>query len=360
MKKIILLASATIGLAITSCNSSKKEEESHFNFLVTSVLKKDTATTKEYVCQIHGVRHIELRTLERGYLSGIYVNEGDHVTKGQLMFKILPSVYNAEKEIAKAEAAYANVEYQNTKRLADSDIVSKNQLLLSKAELQKAEANLNLAKTHLGFTEIRAPFDGIMDRYHARLGSLMDEGDLLSSLSDISKMWVYFNVSERSYLNLFRAVAKDSTIKVKLRLANLEIYKYPGIVNTIEADFNNETGNIALRATFPNPNRLLRHGETGSILVTSPIKGALLIPQKATWQVLEKRYVFVVDKNNVVHQREIVIGQELSDLYVIKSGLKEGDKILVTGIRKAEKNEKIKFQYVAPKKLFPQLQVEAQ
>ena len=117
------------------------------------------------------------------------------------MFQILPSLYNAELQKAKAELNFANIEYKNTKLLADKNVVSENELALVEAKLKKAQAEVLLAETHLGFTDIRAPFDGIMDRFNAREGSLIEEGDLLTTLSDNSEMWVYFNVPEAEYLN---------------------------------------------------------------------------------------------------------------------------------------------------------------
>src|SRR2546430_2341487 len=128
-------------------------------------------------------------------------------------------------------------------------------------------------------------------------------------------------------------------MKVKLLMANNELFEYPGIVKTIEADFNNETGNIAFRATFPNPKGLLRHGETGNILAVAPLKNALIIPQKATFEILEKKYVFVVDKDNTVKQREVTIAAEIPDLYAIKTGLADNERILLEGIRKVRDGE---------------------
>ena len=144
---------------------AKAEKEESEKFTVTSPLRMDTSFTKEYVTQIRSVRDIEIRTQEKGYLENIYVDEGQFVKKGTLMFKIMPLVYQAEAQTAQAEANYAEIEYMNTKALADSNIVSKNELALAKARLDKAKAELTLAQTHLGFTEIRAPFDGIMDHF---------------------------------------------------------------------------------------------------------------------------------------------------------------------------------------------------
>lgn len=259
-----------LGTIGCSSNAEEKKEE-EVKFLVTSPLQKDTLATKDYVCQVHAIQHIEVRALEKGYLQKIFVDEGQYVKQGQLMFQIMPVVYNAELQKSQAEANYVGIEFQNTKRLADSNIVSKNELALAKAKFDKANADVTLAKTHLQFTEIRAPFSGIMDHFQVRLGSLVDDGDLLTTLSDNSKMWVYFNVPEAEYLD-YKTHHDDNMKHVKLVMANNELFDHPGEVQTIEADFNNETGNIAFRATFPNPKGLLRHGETGSVRMTVPEK----------------------------------------------------------------------------------------
>ncbi len=357
MSKTLMFMVLCALLCHTSCKSNEEAKEEETKFLVTSPLRKDTLTTKEYVCQIHAIQHIELRTLERGYLQKIFVDEGQFVHEGQMMFQIMPLLYNAELQKAQAEADFAQIEYQNTKALADSNVVSKNELAMAKAKYDKAKAMLSLAQVHLNFTEIRAPFSGIMDRFQVRLGSLLDEGDLLTILSDNSKMWVYFNVPEAEYLDYKAHARKDSLMKVDLLMANNQMFPFHGLVETIEADFNNETGNIAFRATFPNPNSLLRHGETGNIQVALPVKNALLIPQKATFEILEKKYVFIVNKDNTVTQREVIIASEMPDLYIVKSGITENDKILLEGIRKVKDKDKISYKYEDPKEVFKQLKV---
>jgi membrane fusion protein (multidrug efflux system) len=351
----------SVVLLNSGCETEKEKETEETRFLVTSPLRRDTLTTREYVCQIRSIQHIELRALERGYLQQIYVDEGRFVKKGQMMFQIMPMLYKAELQKAQAEANFAEIEFQNTKALADSNVVSKNELALMKAKFDKATAELALAQIHLGFTEIRAPFNGLMDRFHVRQGSLLDEGDLLTVLSDNSKMWVYFNVPEAEYLNYKVAVAnKDSVMNVKLQMANHQMFKYGGRVETIEADFNNETGNIAFRATFPNPRGLLRHGETGIIQVMRPIRNALLIPQKSTFEVLEKKYVFIVDNEGVVKSREITIGAELPHIFVVDSGLEEGDKILLEGLRQVRENQKIAYHVVKADSVISHLELYAE
>ncbi|HYD22117.1 MAG TPA: efflux RND transporter periplasmic adaptor subunit, partial [Flavipsychrobacter sp.] len=337
--------------------SEKEEKKETITFLVTAPLKMDTSIVKEYVCQIRSISHIELRAQEKGYLQNIYVDEGRFVKKGQLLFRIMPTLYEAELQKARAEAKVAEIEFQNTTALAEKNVISSNELAMSKAKYQKAKAEMSLAQVHLSFTEIRAPFDGIIDRFHVRLGSLVDEGDLLTNLSDNSKMWVYFNVPEAEYLDYKTNAKKDSLFKVNLLMANHEMFEYPGIVETIEADFNNETGNIAFRATFPNPKGLLRHSETGNIEMLVPFKNALIIPQKATFEILDKKYVFVVDKNKTVHSREISIAAEMPDLYVIKDGLTENERILLEGIRKVKDKDKISYNYEEPRKVVNNLKV---
>lgn len=357
MRKNIVLIGLCVALSHISCKHAETENEEETKFLVTSPLKKDTLINRNYVCQIHSIQHIELRAMERGYLEGIFVDEGQTVKKGQKMFQIMPLIYNAELQKAQAEANFVEIEYQNTKQLSEKNIVSPNELALAKAKFDKAKAELALAQAHLQFAEIKAPFNGIMDHFQVRLGSLIDEGDLLTTLSDNSEMWVYFNVPEAEYLNYKSQKTEENLLKVNLLMANNLLFEYPGVVKTIEADFNNETGNIAFRATFPNPKGLLRHGETGNIEMSIPLKNAIIIPQKATYEILEKKYVFVVNKDNTVHSREITIASEMPNLYIVKDGLNENDRILLEGIRKVKDNDKITYTYEDPKSVLPKLKI---
>lgn len=357
MKKTLALYTLVASVMLSGCYSKGPEVERRTQFLVTSPLLCDTTVITNYVCQIRSSQHIELRALERGYLQEIFVDEGQFVKKGQLMFRIMPLLYQAELEKAEAETSFAEIEYANTKSLTDSGVVSANELALAKAKLNKAFAELSLAKAHLAFTEIRAPFDGIMDQFHVRLGSLVEEGDLLTTLSDNSRMWVYFNVPEAEYLNYKQRSALQRFDKVQLMMANQQLFEHKGVIETIEADFNNETGSIAFRATFPNPDGLLRHGETGNIQMVTPVKKALIIPQKATFEILEKKYVFTVSADSVVHSREIKIAASLPDLFIVDAGLEDGERILLEGIRKVRDGQKIHYKYNPPSEVVKELKV---
>jgi len=361
MKSIVIYICLFVLLWQTACHSGKAHEaEVNTSFLVTSPISMDTSFIKEYVCQIHSINHIEVRAMEKGYLQKIFVDEGQFVHRGQRLFQILPTLYEAEYQKAQAEINFAKIEYENTKQLADSNIVAPNELAMIMAKLDKAKAELALAQAHLQFTDIRAPFDGIIDRLHVRIGSLVDEGELLTSLSDNSQMWVYFNVPEVEYLDYKENVASDSTLRVNLIMANGKLFKHPGVVETIQADFNNETGNIAFRATFRNPEGLLRHGETGNIELRVPLENALIIPQKATFEILEKKYVFVIDKDNSVKTREITVSAEMEDLYAVTNGLDGSEKILLEGLRKVKENDLIKFEYQEPAVVMANLKVYAE
>lgn len=246
---------------------------------ISSPIKKDTLYYNEYVSQIQAYQHIELKALEKGYLQKVLVDEGQLVNKGQLLFEIQPTIYLAEIQKAQAEVNQAEaerkktrIEVKNLQALVDSNIVSINELALAQAEVQKAEAyvdnanaELNLMEAHLQFTKIRAPFSGIIGKFEdIRLGSLLEEGEELTTLTDNSKMWVYFNVPEAVYLDY--AQQPSEVAALELQLANKQIFDHKGKVTAIVAEFDNATGTIPFRATFQNSKRLLRHGQTGNIL----------------------------------------------------------------------------------------------
>jgi membrane fusion protein (multidrug efflux system) len=360
MKRVVLFASLFVLLYISGCTSKKAEKEEAGKYTVTSPVRIDTTFTKEYVSQIRSVRNIEIRAQEKGFLQNIYVDEGQFVKAGQLLFRIMPKMYEAEVLKTEAEAKAAEIELQNTKTLVDKNVVSKNEQAMAQAKLDQAKADMSLAKLHLSFTEIRAPFDGTIDRIPKKLGSLIDEGELLTSLSDNSQMFAYFNVSEPEYLEYETNTKGRANNKVSLLLANNRPLQYKGVVETIESEFDNETGNIAFRARFPNPDKLLKHGETGKVLMTIPVSQALIIPQKATYEIQDKKFVFVVDKNNVVKSKNITVNGEMPDLYVVGSGLSENDRILFDGVQKVKDDDKITYEYLKPEEVIYHLRLKAE
>ena len=343
-------------------HEERSEHESSHPIVLTSPLSRDVEMAQHYVCQIRASQHIELRALDRGYLQEIKVQEGQAVKKGQLLFKLLPVVYTAKLHVDEAELARAEIALQNTELLSKNNIVSGQELALAKAERQRAKARVELASAELGFTEITAPFDGIIDRQYQQQGSLVDEGDMLTTVSDNSLMWIYFNVPEADYLDfqsLPEAINADHRhqlklpgARIELQLANGDFFEHPASDTvTVESSFDNETGNILFRADFPNPNRLLRHGQTGTLWIHRPLQNAVVVPQRSTFEVLDKRYVYVVDGEGIAHQRAIHIAYEMDDIFVIESGLTVEEKIVLEGVRQTHDGQHVKAEFRAPEEV---------
>lgn len=401
-----LVALTLACLVICGCHAAESKHDGHDSehetqnkILVTTPIEKDVISTQQYVCQIHSRRHIEVRALEGGYLEEIHVKEGQSVKQGTLMFKIVPVLYKAKLDKELAERQVAQIEYNNATKLFQQNVISEQELALVKAKLAKADAQVGLAQAEFDFTNITAPFDGIVGKQSEQQGSLVEEGDILSTFSDNEVMWVYFNVPEARYLEYMQDPHKND-VKIELMLADHTKFGSPGQIGAIEADFNNTTGNIAFRADFANPGRLLRHGQTGTILLHRKIPKALVIPQRATYEILAKRYVFVVgskkdddddnehagdkiathaavprhdedgdddgdedgddDLEGVVHQRDITVRYEMDDIFVIESGLSAHDKIVLEGIRQVRDGEEIDYRYVKPEEALKNLKFHAE
>lgn len=343
--KIQLISACVLALmSVTLCSCARETEAhqtEHHKIVATSPQSKAVTITERYVCQIHSQRHIQIRALEMGYLEAIQIKEGQHVDEGQTLFTVRPILYQSKLDAENAEARLAQLEYNNTKKLFDQKVVSQNELLLLEAKLLKAQAKAKLAAAELDFATVKAPFDGIVDRLMHQQGSLVQEGEVLTTLSDNSTMWVYFNVPEARYLEYMSSPDKDKDLTIELELANFSKFNQIGKIGAIEADFNNKTGNISFRADFPNTEGLLRHGQTGTILISHVQPDSIVIPQRATFEILNKRFVYVIDEHNVAHQREIVPAEELEDLYVLKSGVGVNERIVLEGIRQVHDGDEV-------------------
>jgi len=338
----------------------ESEAESQ-KIIVTSPEARDVIITQKYVCQIHSRRHIEVRALEEGYLEEIKVKEGQAVKEGDILFTVIPYLYQAKLDAKNAEARLAEIEFNNTKNLFDKHVVSQAELALRQAKLDRAKAEALEADRELYFTKVRALYDGIIDRLQLQQGSLVEQGDVLTSLSDNQVMWVYFNVPEARYIEYMRDRDRHKLDeRIELVLADGSKFAQSGVIGAIEADFNNETGNIAFRADFPNPDGLLRHGQTGDVLINRTLSNALVIPQRSTFEVLDKRYVYVVGDDHVAHQRLIKVQHELEDIFVIESGLDPQDRIVLEGVRQIQDGDKVEAEYRAPEVALAKLKFRAE
>ncbi|MBS0264703.1 MAG: efflux RND transporter periplasmic adaptor subunit [Planctomycetes bacterium] len=316
--------------------------EGHRQIRIANPERKNVTIREKFVCQIQSHRHIKVRALERGYLEEIHLKEGQMVKKGDLLFKITPIILQARLDVELAEQQHAQLQYDATKRLFDHNVVSAGELGLHAANLKKAEAKVAEARAELNFASVRAPFDGLIGRLQQQQGSLSNAGDELTTLSDNSLMWVYFHVPEARYLEFMSDVNQPrEDLQIELVLANGRKYQQAGKISAIESDFDHEKGSIAFRADFPNPDRLLRHGQAGTVSISRELKDAIVIPQQATFEILQKRYVYVIDKDHVAHRREIVVQNELDDRLVVKQGLDAGDTLVVDGIRQVRDGGKV-------------------
>ncbi len=344
-------------ISFTACTSKKEEKTERGKFTITSPLLMDTSFAKSYVAEIQSLQNIDIRAKVKGYIETINADEGKHVSAGQILFTIRAKEYEDELLKAKANEKTAELEMQNVKTLAEKNIVSQTELALALSKLDEAKAEEALAQLYLSYTEIKAPFDGTINRIQFKAGSLIDEGSLLTSLSNNKEVYAYFNVTELEYLDYQAQNGNNAKNSAELLLANNQLHKYKGIVETIEGEFDKNTGSIAFRAKFPNPELLLKHGETGRVQLTNEIKNALLIPQKSTFEIQDKIYVYVVDENNVVKSRNISIKQRMPNLYVIENGLSVNDKIIFDGIQNVKEDDKIQTEFISPKQAIDQLQL---
>lgn len=353
MKNQRLLLLLAIGIVV-SCGTKETAIKQISTYPIIKPVLVDTSYTSEYVADIQSVKNIEIRARVSGFIDQIHIDEGEYVKKNQLLFTINNKQYKENVSIAKAalkssESALksAKVEYLNTKILCEKNIISKAELEKAEAMFESAKSNveqskseLNSALIDLSLTRILAPFDGVVNRIPNKKGSLVNEGSLLTSLSDNKDVYAYFNVSEREYLDFISQ--KKRVDEVLLRLANNVLHSAKGIVESIDGEINKSTGNIAFRAKFPNPKGVLRHGSSGKILLSHTLDNVVLIPQKSTFEIQEKTYVYVVDKNQVVHSKSITPLYRMPNTYVVSpKEISLNTKILYEGIQNVKNGDKI-------------------
>lgn len=340
-------------LITIACESKIKSSQIDTHEVIAPFVR-DMNYSSEYVAEIHSVRYVEIRSKIKGYIEKQYVDEGQAVGEGQSLFKI--GHRELDKELQKASAAYkgakadlqaAEIELNNVRRLVEKDIVSRTELDVMKARVESLQARLEEALANqeqvalkISFSQIKAPFHGFVNRIPHKVGSLIDEGDMLTSIADHREIFAYYHVSEIDYLN-YVATREHNEKAVSLRLADNTIYGYEGKVEMIESEFDSATGNIAFRARFANPDGLLKHGSHGKVIVNKEIKDALFVPQKSAFEVQDKLYVYIIQPDGTLKQRNIVEKMRFSDYYVIESGLSKTERILYEGAEHMKDGDKI-------------------
>jgi membrane fusion protein (multidrug efflux system) len=367
MNKITLFCCA-LALFTTACSNEKITEKLSYYRVLTPIMH-DTLYTKEYVAQIQALQNVEVRTHIKGFIENIYVDEGQSVTKGQTLFSLGSKGYQqelfkaiAKAKIAKADLKLSEIELMNAGRLLEKNVISKTEydfaaakVEVMRAKLEEAQSDEVQANLNLSYAQIKAPFDGVINRIPNKKGSLVEEGTLLTSISNTKEVYSYFNVSEREYLDFAAEHIEDKIddkyIKEEafLLLANGKSYQYSGVIETAESEFDPGTGNLAFRAKFYNPDGILKHGGHAKVVIERPVKKALMIPQKSTFELQDKLYVFVLGKDSTVEQRNIQSDIRLPHIFIVDEGLRKDEKILFEGGQTVKEGDRITPQLMDTK-----------
>lgn len=359
-----------VALALVFASCTKKSDnraammQGDGKYVVESISTSDANLSVSYPATIKGAQDVEIRAKVAGNIVKQLVDEGDFVSAGQVLFVIDPTQYRAAVEQAKAAVnviktniSTAQLTYNNKKMLREKDIVSQydldlatNQLEVLRAQLAQAQAALTNARDQLSFTNVRATSNGVVGSIPYRVGSLVSSASAqpLTTVSNLAKMYAYFSMTEKQLLEMTRNsggtnAAMQEMPAVDLLLADGSTYDQKGRVNSVSGVINTSTGSVQMRATFDNPQRILRSGATGVVRFPVVRKGAIIIPQKATYEIQDKKFVYVVDKDNKVHSTEIeVLSQNDATRYVVTKGLKVGDRIVTEGVNKLKNDMEIK------------------
>jgi membrane fusion protein (multidrug efflux system) len=327
----------------------------------------DATLESAYPATLRGTKDVEIRPQITGFITKVCVQEGQYVNKGQTLFVIDQVQLQAQVDAAKAavaqcaasvEVAQANVNtaqtnVNNNKILLDQNIIAptayqtsvdglnaaKAQLNQAKAAQNSAKANLVSAQKNLSFSNVTAPNAGYVGTIDNKEGALVSPSSLLTTLSSNGDMEAMFSFTEKEVFALTDngAVSLQAALaalpEVSLRLATGEIYSYKGKVVSVSGVLNTSTGSASVKAVFQNPNHALRSGNTGDILIPSTTHNAILVPQKATYEVQDMKFVFVVDKENKVHSTPIHISKlDDGQNYIVTGGLNNGDVVVVEGV----------------------------
>lgn len=364
MKKTLMLAAVTAFLA--SCGGGQKGGMNFGDneFPVKTVDAKGTSLQTTYPATIKGVQDVEIRPKISGFITQVCVKEGQSVSAGQLLFVIDNATYQAAVRqaqaavnTASAQANTAKLTYENSQQLYNNNVIgqfelesAKNTYESAKASLAQAQASLASAKETLGFCYVKSPSSGVVGSLPYKVGALVSASsqEPLTTVSNISSMEVYFSMTEKDVLEMTKtagginaAIAQMPT--VKLQLADGTIYNHPGTVTKMSGVIDAATGSVSMIARFDNPERLLKSGGSGSIVVPHTDSHAIVIPQEATTQVQNKIFVYLVGKDNKAKYTEITVDpQNDGQNYIVRSGLSVGDRYVCKGLTKLSDGMDIK------------------
>ena len=365
----------SIGI-LSSCSEGSSKSVTSDEMVTVPVLEltsKSIDVPQTYVSDIQAVQFVEIRAKVEGFVDKIFVDEGQYVTKGTPLFQLSSFEFNemvnranARLFQAKTNVQAATLEVERLKILVDKDIITSTELELAQSRLAVEEANvseaeslLNNAKNSLSYTTIRAPFDGIVDRIPLKTGSLVTSGSLMTHITDISEVFAYYRVNENEYLSLMRKqleLGENSLegTELTLILSDGTVYPHKGVLETMEADFEQGTGSIAFRVRFPNPDGLLKHGASGNIMMTNQLENIFLIPQKSTFEVQDYSYVYMLSENNEVKIRSFRPLKRF-DVYYVVEDFQEGDRIIYEGIQLVRDGQLVQPESIEDEDAYPSL-----
>nr|WP_294795809.1 efflux RND transporter periplasmic adaptor subunit [uncultured Mucilaginibacter sp.] len=352
--KVVLLAIVAIVLA--SCSSQPQTAAAPPQSLPVATINTTTDTTyQEYPAAIEGVVNVEVRPQVSGSLDKVFVDEGAYVTTGQPLFKINDQPFRAtlnnalaSQHAAEGALANARLEIEKYTPLVQNKVIADYQLNaakaaydIAKANIEQAKANVATARINLGYTLIKAPVNGYIGRLLKKQGSLVSPTDVqeLTQLSDVHDVHVYFSLSEKDFV-AFKEQYPGTTLKDKIKhlplvtllLSDNSAYAKQGKIDMIDGQFDKTTAAITIRASFANPDGLLRAGNTGKVRLGLQHKDALVIPESATIEMQDKVFVFAVADSNKVEKRPISIIGKSGDNYLVREGVKPGDRIVLSGV----------------------------
>ena len=357
MKKINLnsiLSLALVALFAFSCKESNQVPQQGPNqapsFDVTVLVKKTVTGSKTYPTAIEGIVNSDVRAKVSGYIQKVLVDEGQKVKKGQALFKLETQSLSQDADAAKAAVDVAQVEVDKLEPLVEKGIISNIQLETQKAKLLQAKSNYNSIIANIEYATVKSQVDGYVGAIPFREGSLVSPSNAtpLTTVSDITKVYAYFSMNESEYFDFLQST-EGNTIqeklnnipKVTLILANGKDYPIEGKIETSIGQINQNTGTVSFRAVFENPNQLLTNGNSGKIKIPTVYENAIVIPQEATFEQQKEIMTYKLGEKNLVSTSKVKIKASVDHLYVVESGVQEGDKIVVSGIGKLRSDMEI-------------------
>jgi len=310
--------------------------------------REDAAYEREYVGEVHALRRADVRARIEGRIEAVAVDEGQTVEANQVLFTLNDERLQQELRQARAAVASAAAELKaaqteraSTKILLDKNVVSTAEMALIDARIDGLAAELEAARAaearaaiDLSYAEIRAPFAGVVNRLPRKVGSMVDQGELLTTVTNASEILVYFRVPESEYLEFVAPRGSERADEISFVLVSGERLPATGVVDAVETEIDRGTGTIAFRARFPNQGGLLKHGSSGKVLVKSILNDALTVPQKSTFEVQDQLYVYVVEPDGTARARRIVPRLRLDQTFVVESGLAPDDRFILDGVQK--------------------------